>query len=358
VTAVCCGAFHCAALTSQGALLTWGCNLYGQLGHGPDCKDAKGPTYVEDLLKAQGDGAEIFVDSIACGSNFTACLTEDGKLYTWGCGDHGALGHNDTKDQTRPKAVNDLVGMDVRKIAAGDGHMFACTDRETYGWGWNFAGQLGIQHTEDQYRPHVVEVLRGNQVESIACGAAHTVAVVLLVQFNSHLTYSWGSNAFGQLGQGKQKRVLQPTPIPKIGKQPIAEVQCGSMHTLVRTENGEVWSCGSGKYGQLGHGNTTDVDEFKLIEGLKGKNARVMACGGENSAVLTARAWVEDSEAKECMGAGCKKLFSFVIRKHHCRNCGGIYCADCSSKKMAILKYGVIDPVRVCGNCFIKLGGR
>ncbi len=102
VNQVVCGAFHCAALTSQGALLTWGCNLYGQLGHG-DNKDVKTPTYVEDLLKPQGDGAEIFIDSVACGGNFTACLTEDGKVYTWGCGDHGVLGHNDSKDQVPTK---------------------------------------------------------------------------------------------------------------------------------------------------------------------------------------------------------------------------------------------------------------
>jgi len=176
------------------------------------------------------------------------------------------------------------------------------------------------------------------------------------VQFNSHLTYSWGSNGNGQLGQSKQKRVLQPTPIPKIGKQHIVEVVCGAMHSMLRTENGDVYSSGLNKYGQLGHGTTADVDEFKLIDGLKGKNARMMACGGENSAVLTARAWVEDNEAKDCMA--CKKVFSFVIRKHHCRNCGGIFCNDCSSKKMAILKYGVIEPVRVCGSCFVKLGGR
>ncbi len=57
------------------------------------------------MVWGAGDGAEIFIDSVACGATFTACLTEDGKVYTWGCGDHGVLGHNDTKDQVLPSLL-------------------------------------------------------------------------------------------------------------------------------------------------------------------------------------------------------------------------------------------------------------
>jgi len=328
--------------------------MYGQLGHGDDF-DVKEPKMVNHLID-DGTGNGVFIEAIGCGANFSAALAEDGKVYTWGCGDHGSLGHNDTKDQMRPKPVQDLFGTDITRIACGDSHMFACTERETYGWGWNGCGQLGISHTEDQHRPHVVENLRGNLVESIACGSAHSVAVVNLAKLNQVIVYSWGSNSTGQLGQGKQKKVLTPTPVAKLGKERIVEVQAGALHTIARAESGEAWSTGSNKYGQLGHNNTDDLDEFKLIEALKGKNARSIACGGQNSAVLVARAWVEDSEAKECMA--CKNAFTFVNRKHHCRNCGGIYCNSCSSKKMAILKYGVIEPVRVCSACYSKLGGR
>jgi hypothetical protein len=56
-----------------------------------------------------------------------------------------------------------------------------------------------------------------------------------------------------------------------------------------------------------------DLDEFKNIEFLKGKHGRLLACGGMNSAVVTARAWVEDSEAKGCMA--CKGAFTFVNRR-------------------------------------------
>ncbi len=99
-----------------------------------------------------------------------------------------------------------------------------------------------------------------------------------------------------------------------------------------------------------------DLDEFALVEFLKDKICRSVNCGGESTSILVARAWVEDSEAKECMA--CKSAFTFVNRKHHCRNCGGIFCNACSSKKMAILKIQVTEPVRVCNNCYTMLGGR
>jgi len=191
--------------------------MYGQLGHGDDF-DVKEPKMVNHLID-DGTGNGVFIEAIGCGANFSAALAEDGKVYTWGCGDHGSLGHNDTKDQMRPKPVQDLFGTDITRIACGDSHMFACTERETYGWGWNGCGQLGISHTEDQHRPHVVENLRGNLVESIACGSAHSVAVVNLAKLNQVIVYSWGSNSTGQLGQGKQKKSVNPNSSRQIGQR-------------------------------------------------------------------------------------------------------------------------------------------
>ena len=51
----------------------------------------------------------------------------------------------------------------------------------------------------------------------------------------------------------------------------------------------------------------------------------------------------------------CRTQFSMVQRKHHCRNCGQIFCAKCSSKLSTIPKYGIEKEVRVCDDCFDKL---
>ena len=42
---------------------------------------------------------------------------------------------------------------------------------------------------------------------------------------------------------------------------------------------------------------------------------------------------------------GCNTDFSFLVRKHHCRHCGHVFCAHCCSNRRAIVKFGYGEPV-------------
>ena len=48
----------------------------------------------------------------------------------------------------------------------------------------------------------------------------------------------------------------------------------------------------------------------------------------------------------------CKKPFTFLDRKHHCRHCGNTFCNADSTKRIAIPKYGFHSRVRVCDTCY------
>lgn len=61
--------------------------------------------------------------------------------------------------------------------------------------------------------------------------------------------------------------------------------------------------------------------------------------------------WIPDIEAPKCMSCGTN--FTVVKRRHHCRNCGKVFCARCSSNSVPLPKFGHIKPVRVCNKCFM-----
>ena len=46
--------------------------------------------------------------------------------------------------------------------------------------------------------------------------------------------------------------------------------------------------------------------------------------------------WAPDSSTKTCMG--CEKKFTQVKRRHHCRNCGGVFCGKCTKHRMVCKK--------------------
>ncbi|XP_047411878.1 RUN and FYVE domain-containing protein 1 isoform X2 [Sciurus carolinensis] len=71
----------------------------------------------------------------------------------------------------------------------------------------------------------------------------------------------------------------------------------------------------------------------------------------EVNKALKGHTWLKDDEATHCKQ--CEKEFSISRRKHHCRNCGHIFCNTCSSNELALPSYP--KPVRVCDNCHTLL---
>jgi WD40 repeat protein len=60
--------------------------------------------------------------------------------------------------------------------------------------------------------------------------------------------------------------------------------------------------------------------------------------------------WVKDEGGDCCVS--CSVRFSFAERRHHCRNCGQLFCSKCSSYETEIRRLRILKPVRVCQSCY------
>jgi len=73
--------------------------------------------YVDIQDDADGGSISKKVTQVACGFRHTACVTEDGTMYTWGDGRNGQLGHKDFTDVLAPRKVD--LPFKVAKVGCG-----------------------------------------------------------------------------------------------------------------------------------------------------------------------------------------------------------------------------------------------
>ncbi|RHY32888.1 hypothetical protein DYB25_001816 [Aphanomyces astaci] len=72
--------------------------------------------------------------------------------------------------------------------------------------------------------------------------------------------------------------------------------------------------------------------------------------------VRTPPPWVTDDTVLECLS--CGEGFGMATRKHHCRHCGRIVCATCSTNRIPLPKFDQVPAARVCDICFDVLSFR
>lgn len=195
------GATHSLAVGDAGELYAWGGGSHGRLGLG---------TVENQPLPVQVPlPAEVRIWQASAGGSHSLAVSTDGALYSFGSGGHGQLGHGDAADRGEPKLVDALHGSPVRDASAGMAHSVVLTGAgRVLTFGCNDHGLLGHSDFKDLRMPTAVPGLSDVGVDVIATGAYHTVVLLSNGSLNS-----FGSNAFGQLASGARSDDGSSTPV-------------------------------------------------------------------------------------------------------------------------------------------------
>eukprot|EP00826_Nyctotherus_ovalis_P059540 TRINITY_DN8289_c0_g1_i10.p1 TRINITY_DN8289_c0_g1~~TRINITY_DN8289_c0_g1_i10.p1 ORF type:complete len:890 (+),score=212.01 TRINITY_DN8289_c0_g1_i10:130-2670(+) len=238
INSISCGYEHAAIITNKGQLFTFGNNIDGRLGLGKNApSQSNTPCCVDSLSHA-------FVLKVACGACHTLAVTEHGEVYSWGLGDYGALGIGSFETQWEPAKIAFVGKRRIVEVSCGARHS-AMVDEggKLLVAGSNESGQLGVAG-QTQKTPVVVDSV-SEEVKSASCGAYHTLVLTM-----SGRVYATGGNAAGELGIGNTRSSKSPVEIPKLRKHKVSKVAAG-YHSAALTNKGEVFIWGTGEFGEF-----------------------------------------------------------------------------------------------------------
>ncbi|XP_048236777.1 uncharacterized protein LOC124117551 isoform X2 [Haliotis rufescens] len=191
------------------------------------------------------------IRQMAVGPDHVIVVTTERQVFTWGEGSKGQLGHGDTTSRSRPELVDALKGKSISMACCGDGFsLFTSDNGLVLTCGDGSKGCLGHDDWSSTSKPRLIENLLSVDVVALACGPSHVVAVG-----SEGEVYAWGDNSSGQLGLGNEISQCQPEEVSISEPVVFRDVRCGNDGTMLLSDVGSVFACGSNENNKLGLNN-------------------------------------------------------------------------------------------------------
>ncbi|MES1921023.1 hypothetical protein MHBO_002624, partial [Bonamia ostreae] len=204
--------------------------------------------------------------------------TKKTRVFSWGASQYFQTGLGRNKGVYSPEPVSFFDDVAIADIQAGGQQTFVLAkDGKVYSFGRGDDGRLGHGGEANEVLPRVVESLLGTKIASLSCGEKHVAAVT-----EDGDLYTWGRGHSGQLGR-------DPSDLPRKvpGMANIKAVSCGKFHTVAVDSSGRVFSCGEGRSAALGHGDRDSREQFELVGNLKDVKITDVAAGEDFSLFLS-----------------------------------------------------------------------
>ena len=141
---------------------------------------------------------------------------------------------------------------------------FIDLNNKIWTFGKNENGQLGLGHTANVYLPSQI---KGHEAKYISCGLDH----MAFIDLNDYV-WMCGGNRKGQLGLGHYDEIMIPE---KIEDFKVKSVVCGYEYTLFIDVNDNLWICGVSEFDSLidlGINKPVKIDNFRALQAAAGFN--------------------------------------------------------------------------------------
>lgn len=195
-----CGGYHNAAVSEEGEVWVWGRGDVNQLGIDifKLSKDEIGVLALVPMVIEEFIDQRVNIKAVACGEAHTLMLDSEGKVYSCGWGEDGqlGLGEYDTQGSFLDKNINCITSLPAKivKISAGSTFSACLSDLgKVYTWGNGEQGQLGQGiYLKSAKVPTYVNSLSQDFIIDLVCGESHTMCIS-----QNGKVFGWGQGTAG-----------------------------------------------------------------------------------------------------------------------------------------------------------------